>query len=137
MVIMRFRLWSRRRLLTLAGLCASAVLLTGCAGLQQPEVDQVAVAFATGDASTRCELLSAATLSALEAHQSAACGQAIGRLAPTGGEVVHTEVWGDHAQVRLADDTVFLTRTHAGWRVAAAGCRPNGDAPYQCRVEGP
>ena len=134
---MRFLLASRGRLLGLTALGASAALLTGCAGLQQPDVEHVALAFATGDASTRCELLSAATLSALEAHQSAACGQAIGRLAPSGNRVVHTEVWGDQAQVQLADDTIFLTRTQAGWRVAAAGCRPNGEAPYLCRVEGP
>ncbi len=33
---------------------------------------------------------------------------------------------GDNAQVRLTSDTLFLTRTDAGWKVAAAGCVPAG-----------
>jgi hypothetical protein len=125
------------RLLGLVSLLACAVFGTGCAGLQRPEVEEVAAAFAAGAPSQRCGLLAPATLAALEFEESASCGESVGALAPPGGQVVHTEVWGDEAQVRLADDTVFLTRTNAGWRVAAAGCTPNGDAPYQCRLEGP
>jgi hypothetical protein len=134
---MRGGVWSRRRLLGLAGLVAGAALTTGCAGLEQPDVEQAASAFATGDPSARCELLAPATLATVEAEQGAGCAQAIGGLAPSGGQVVQTEVWGTEAQVRLTADTMFLTRTTAGWRVAAAGCTPNGDAPYTCRVEGP
>jgi hypothetical protein len=51
--------------------------------------------------------------------------------------VVESSVWGDEAQVRLSDDTLFLTHTSAGWKVVAAGCTPNGDLPYECRLEGP
>jgi hypothetical protein len=50
--------------------------------------------------------------------------------------VESVEVWGRDAQVRLGGDTVFLTETDAGWRVTAA-CRPRGEAPYECQVEGP
>ena len=46
-------------------------------------------------------------------------------------------MWGGTAQVRTSADTLFLTRTGQGWRIAAAGCTPQGEAPYQCRVEGP
>jgi hypothetical protein len=35
----------------------------------------------------------------------------------------------------LTGDTLFLTRTAAGWKVAAAGCTPQGEAPYLCRLE--
>jgi hypothetical protein len=45
------------------------------------------------------------------------------------------QVWGGGAQVRLSGDTLFLAETHAGWRVTAAACKPNGDAPYDCQVE--
>jgi len=55
----------------------------------------------------------------------------------TGGEVRQVEIWGGDAQVRLGDDTVFLTETGAGWRVTAAACEPRGEAPYDCEVEGP
>jgi hypothetical protein len=134
---MHSRTRSHRRLLGVASLAASAVLLTGCAGPERQDVDQTATAFATGGPSARCDLLAPATLTALEAQQSAACAQVIGQLAPSGGRVLHSEVWGDEAQVQLAGDTMFLIRTNTGWRVAAAGCTPNGDAPYRCRVEGP
>jgi hypothetical protein len=50
--------------------------------------------------------------------------------------VVSVDVWGAEAQVKLADDTLFLTQTDDGWRVAAAGCRAQGsDEPYDCQVE--
>jgi hypothetical protein len=46
-------------------------------------------------------------------------------------------VWGEEAQARLTDDTLFLTRTAEGWLVTAAACRSQGaDLPYECQVEG-
>ena len=45
--------------------------------------------------------------------------------------------WGGTAQVHTTTDTLFLTRTSQGWRIAAAGCQSRGDAPYACKVEGP
>ncbi|MBF8190890.1 hypothetical protein ITP53_35335 [Nonomuraea sp. K274] len=57
------------------------------------------------------------------------------RLGP-GGAVTSVSVWGDHAQVRLAGDTLFLTRFGDAWRVKAAGCEPVRDLPYECEVEG-
>jgi hypothetical protein len=54
-----------------------------------------------------------------------------------GGDVVSTAVWGDDAQVRLANDTVFLSRGTGGWVVTGAACRSQGDAPYLCQVSTP
>jgi hypothetical protein len=51
--------------------------------------------------------------------------------------VESVQIWGGDAQVRLAADTLFLTETRAGWRITAASCRPHGEAPYVCEVEGP
>jgi hypothetical protein len=127
-------------------LAAAAVIvpgLVGCADLQGPDVEQVVLAFTRpdADAASRCALLAPATLAAFEQDESTGCPQAIGRLELTGGPVRSTAIWGDNAQVRLgADggstgDTVFLTRTDQGWRVTAAGCQPQGDAPYRCRLE--
>ncbi|HYH32433.1 MAG TPA: hypothetical protein VD903_18840 [Pseudonocardia sp.] len=115
---------------------AAALLLAGCAGMQRPAVEEVATTFATGDPATRCALLAPATLAALEYDEAAACTETVAGKAPSGGQVQHVEVWGDQAQVRLGDDTLFLTRSGGGWVVAAAGCTPNGDAPYECRLEG-
>ena len=55
---------------------------------------------------------------------------------PDPGAVTQLEVWGDTAQAHLAGDTVFLLRFPDGRRVSAAGCVPQGDAPYRCEVRG-
>jgi hypothetical protein len=115
----------------------AAVLLVGCSGLEQPEVEHVATAFATGDPQARCALLTPATAAAVAAADPGGCTAALGRLARSSGQVTGVSVWGGEAQVRLTDDTLFLTRTENGWKVAAAGCRPNTERPYECRVEGP
>lgn len=112
-------------------------MVAGCATLDQPEVERVATAFATGDPATRCTLLAPATLAAVEHHALMPCTEAVRLLGTSAGEVVGASVFGDAAQVRLSGDTLFLTRTGAGWRVSAAGCQRNGDAPYICRLEGP
>jgi hypothetical protein len=104
--------------------------------MQQPEVENVATTFddQSGDPGARCSLLAPATLAALEKHRSAPCADAIQQLPLKGGEVAAVQIWGGDAQVRLSGDTVFLTETTAGWRIAAAGCTARGDAPYDCEV---
>lgn len=123
----------------LAGVAALAIVLTGCASASEPDVSRVATAFEdpTGDPQARCDLLAPATRAALEADASAPCADAIGQVPLTGGEATAVQVWGGAAQVRLDGDTVFLTETGAGWRVTAASCRPCGEAPYDCEVDGP
>lgn len=113
----------------------AAMAAGGCAGLQQPEVEQVAAAFTQSGPMDRCALLAPATVAAFEHDESAPCADALGVLDLPGGQVVSSAVWGDNAQVRLTGDTLFLTRTDAGWKVAAAGCIPQGEAPYLCRLE--
>jgi hypothetical protein len=115
----------------------AVVLLAGCSGMQRPEVERVAAGFAAGDPAARCELLAPAAVAALERSESQACTEAVADVAPSGGRVQQAEVWGDEAQVLLGDDTLFLTRTGAGWKVVAAGCTANGDLPYSCRLEAP
>ena len=120
-----------------AALGLAALLVTGCASTQQPEVQRVAATFENsgGDPQARCELLTPKALAALEKSQSASCADAIGQLPLSGGGVRSVQVWGGDAQVKLSGDTLFLTETHAGWKVSAAACRPNADAPYDCEVQ--
>lgn len=120
-----------------AALGLAGLLVTGCASTQQPEVQRVATAFedSGGDADARCDLLTPKALAALEKSESQSCAQAIGQLPLQGGEVRAVQVWGGDAQVKLSGDTVFLTQTHAGWKVTAAACTPNADAPYNCEVQ--
>ena len=100
-------------------------------------MQRVATAFedAGVDPATRCDLLSPKALAALQESESQSCADAIGQLSLDGGTVQSVQVWGGDAQVKLSGDTVFLTETHAGWKVSAAACRPNADAPYDCEVQ--
>ena len=115
---------------------AAALLLTGCAGAEEPEVERVATTFedGSGDPESRCDLLTPKARERLE--RSGPCAEQLGNLPLEGGQVESVEVWGGDAQVRLRGDTVFLTRTSAGWKVAAAACTPTAEGPYDCEVEG-
>jgi hypothetical protein len=124
------------RALVLGGACA---VLAGCASAQAPDVEQVATTFEdpAGDPAARCDLLAPAVLAAFEKSEGAPCAEAIQDLPLHAGSVGSTEIWGGDAQVKVGDDTVFLTETNSGWRVTAAACTPQGEAPYDCEVEGP
>lgn len=111
-----------------------AVLLTGCAAAEEPDVERMAAAFAGADPAARCALLAPAT-AAVVAAAPQGCPAVVGRL--PAGSVLTAQVWGDRAQARTTADTLFLVRTAAGWRVAAAGCRPSDKGPYACAVIGP
>ncbi|MFC7847614.1 hypothetical protein ACFUTU_03970 [Arthrobacter sp. NPDC057388] len=53
------------------------------------------------------------------------------------GKVLRTEQYGQDAFVQFENDAVFLAVSGGGWKVTAAGCRPNGEeAPYTCEVGG-
>lgn len=52
------------------------------------------------------------------------------------GQVREVQVWGDAAQARTDDDTLFLREKSDGWRVSGAGCRPRDERPYECEVGG-
>jgi hypothetical protein len=121
--------------------CGAALVLCGC-GAEDAAVDQAAAAFdaalGAGDLSRACELLAPATRATLEFQQSQPCAQSLQNAKLGAGALVQVEVWGGQAQARTDSDTWFLTRTAQGWRIAAAGCVPDGDgAPYLCKVSGP
>ena len=115
---------------------ALALLAAGCASAEQPEVERVASVFEdpSADASARCDLLLPTALEQLQKDAQASCKDAINSLPLDGGDVAGVEVWGGDAQVRLGRDTVFLSKTPTGWRVAAAGCTPRPERPYDCEV---
>jgi hypothetical protein len=131
----------RRRAAGLVGLLAAVAVVAGCSSSEQPAVERAVADFgaavAGGDLGAACGLLAPATRSTVEFSESQPCPQALTQAALPTGRVLETSVWGGTAQVRTSADTLFLTRTGQGWRIAAAGCTPQGEAPYQCRVEGP
>ena len=120
----------------LAALGATVLLLTGCGGLADDEVEKVAADFSGGDGAARCDLLAPGALAALVEEESSSCEEAIDEVPLGSGEVLEVAVWGEEAQARLSDDTLFLTRTSDGWRIAAAACTPRGaEMPYDCQME--
>lgn len=120
-----------------------ALTLAGCgADVERAEAARAADAFsaaATADPGAACGLLAPRTLATLE-EDGTPCAQALAEagLAPAGARGP-VSVAGHSAQVRYADDTVFLARFDDGWRVTAAGCErvSTDDAvPYDCSVDG-
>jgi hypothetical protein len=128
----------------LTGLAAAAVLtLAGCASVGDREEAAGAVAtrllqaVASDDGAAACATLAPETLADLEQNEQKPCDQAIlDEDLPEPGTIGKTEVYGQWAQVRLSDDTVFLAVFPGGWRVVAAGCTPRGDRPYDCTLQG-
>jgi hypothetical protein len=118
------------------------VMVAGCSSSEQPAAEQVASDFssalARGDTVRACGLLTPATRATLELDESQPCPTALAKASlPATGQIIAASVWSGAAQIRTSGDTLFATRTSAGWRIAAAGCRPQGEAPYHCVVEGP
>lgn len=113
--------------------------LAGCARAERPVVERAATAFEdpTTDPEARCDLLAPAVRAAFESQESARCSEAVQDLPMRPGRVESVAIWGGEAQVRLDGDTVFLTRIGTAWRVTAAACTPQPEAPYDCEVEGP
>ena len=127
---------SRRRRAVVLGAGTVGLLLTGCGWLAEGDVTRVAEQFADGDAAARCDLLAPGALAALVEEESTSCEEAIEQVGIGSGDVTEVGVWGEEAQAKLADDTLFLTHTPAGWRVFAAACVPQGQGrPYDCEVE--
>jgi hypothetical protein len=89
------------------------------------------------DGAAACDQLSDDASSKLESSEKKPCGKAILsiELKPSRA-VVETSVWVTSAQVRLAHDTLFLDETPRGWKISAAGCKPQPEKPYDCELEG-
>jgi len=130
---------------TASGVAVVAVVLgsvlAGCGSAQREAgPSDVAEAFSAameaGDAEAACAILAPETLEALVASEDRDCAASLESLELPGGVVEDVAVWGDRAQVRTDADVLFLTEFESGWFVSAAGCRAQGDRPYQCEVSG-
>jgi hypothetical protein len=122
---------------------AAAMFLGGCAdsGSRRGAVSDTALRLLTAvhnrDGTAACALLAPSTIAELEQSAGAGCAEAIlDEDLPDPGTVRRVDVDGQWAQVVLDDDAVFLAVFPGGWRVAAAGCRPQGEHPYDCVLQG-
>ena len=117
--------------------------LPGCASVGERGAAAAAVATRLltavddKDGAAACAVLAPDTASALARSAGMPCAQAIlDEDLPAPGAVIRADVYGQWAQVRLADDTVFLAVFRDGWRVVAAGCVPRPNRPYDCELQG-
>lgn len=130
----------------LAALAGAALLLvTGCAstGPLSPSADDAASvaqrfseAVAAGRGAEACALLVPAAEKAA-AEEGGSCATGVLALGlPESGAVLDEQATGRAAFVELEHDTVFLAVSGSAWRVRAAGCVEQGDAPFDCVLEG-
>jgi hypothetical protein len=113
-------------------------LLAGCGHPAGSGVREATSAFFAAvdakDGDAACTDLAPQAAKALASADST-CADEIVKLGLKGGSYVSAQVWGDRAEVRLSEDTVFLARYPGGWKVTGAGCEPQPQGPYDCDVE--
>ncbi len=112
-----------------------------CQAQDDPRPRDVAVDFEQAlersDGAAGCDLLAPGTRSELEQSAGEPCPVALpGEDLPAAGAVHDVATFGTMAQVRLAQDTLFLAEFRDGWRVVAAGCSPVSGHPYDCTLQG-
>jgi hypothetical protein len=121
----------------------SLLLVAGCASVSErgDAASTVAIrmlrAVEGQDGTGACAVLAPDTVAELEESAGKPCAEAIlDEDLPGPGTVTASEVYGQWAQVRLTEDTVFLGAFPGGWRVVAAGCTPRQNRPYECTLQG-
>jgi hypothetical protein len=116
-----------------------ALGLSSCAGTEDDAATSVALdlaaAVASGNGQDACRLLAPAARTELEDASGKPCDEAVLEERIGTGDAVGVEVFDTMAQVRLDDDTVFLSRFDGAWRVVAAACMPQEPRPYDCGVQ--
>jgi hypothetical protein len=122
---------------------SALTVLGGCADVGNREAaagdiaTQLLTAVAGHDGAAACTVLAPDTADELEQSAGKPCDQAIlDEDLPAPAPIHSADVYGQWAQVRLADDTLFLAVFPGGWRVVAAGCKPRQSRPYDCTLQG-
>ena len=133
-----------RRLLRPSGGVAVAVTVlavgTACSSPDRSTVSSTAVSFVTsveqGDGQAACKMLTQDARSSVAGATDVPCAKAVTMIDESGRSVHGVQVWGDAAQVRVGADVVFLRRGDGRWKISAAGCKPQAQGPYDCKVGG-
>jgi hypothetical protein len=128
--------------LRIAAVAVGIVALAGCgrSGDQQTVrgvVQDFYAAVQDHHGDRACALLSPDARKTLEDQESKPCAEAVEELSLSDGPVGAVRVFSMQAAVEFQGcDTVFLGDTAAGWRISAAGCRPQAHGePADCELE--
>jgi hypothetical protein len=88
------------------------------------------------DGEAACAQLTSAAAQALEQEEKEACAKAVTGLELQGSHAARVRVFETSAAVTFTGgELAFLDRTSEGWRVSAAGCKPQGQQPADCELE--
>jgi hypothetical protein len=83
-----------------------------------------------------CKELADETASEVEKSEKKPCEQGILSEDVSPAPVADVQVYMHSAQARLkGGGAVFLDQTPQGWKVSAAGCKPQSGKPYECELE--
>jgi len=131
-----------RRAAAVLGALVVLGTLTACNGAGSSQAGQAASSFAglaKSDPSKACALLTEHTRHKVEKDAKKSCPDALGdQDLPDASAVRTIDVYGHDARVVLDQDVVFLAQFPDGWKVTAAGCKPqqHRDDPYECEISG-
>jgi hypothetical protein len=131
-----------RPMLALLAVVVAGAALSGCGAVSDREAaaaaaaERFVTAVADGDGAAACAALAPETVEDLEKSGDACAEAIVDEDLPEPGPVGATDVYGQWARVVMPDNTLFLAVFRDGWRVVAAGCRPAGERPYDCVVQG-
>lgn len=134
-------MWTARRCLSVTAAAATITVTSACGGHPTSAAASVADEFAqaldASDAAAACGYLAPRTKSDLEQSAGKACPAALTEeKLPSAGTVEETDAFGTMAEVKFSKDTMFLAEFKGGWKVMAAGCKPQPGQPYDCRLQG-
>ena len=119
---------------------AALLALTGCAPEGTAAADaarEFHQALSGSEWSAACSMLASDKREKTAREQESSCEDHLRNLQiQEPGTVTRTETYGRGAFVEFENDAVFLAAAEGGWKITAAGCTPNGDAPYTCEVGG-
>jgi hypothetical protein len=122
--------------------CLVALLSAGCGRSDDERVTSAVTArflraIDAHDGALACAQLSQGAIESLEHDEGKSCAKAAPDLDVSPSRVTRAQVFGTGAKVDLADgQSAFLELTRRGWRLSAAGCRPQpDDHPFICEVE--
>jgi hypothetical protein len=119
----------------------TAAVVTACGSAETPAATQVARRFTEAvdahQGAAACSYLAPATKSELEQSAGKPCSAALVEEGlQDAGAFRSATAYGTMAQIKLREDTLFLSRFQGGWKVMAAGCSPRAERPYDCELQG-
>jgi hypothetical protein len=129
------------RLLVVLGMALLAASAAGCgtdssAGDARQAVQGFYAGLERHNGSAACRELSDDTRSNLESQEKKPCEQAVLSLGLSASRVVSVRVFTTSAKADLAGgEAAFLDQTPQGWKISAAGCKPQHEKPYDCDLE--